>query len=106
MNEAIRPILDELKARLVELYGERLDRVILYGSQARGDQEEDSDIDVLIVLKGPVQTGKERRKISPITADISLKNTVVISSIIVSDEDYTSRPRLFFDNVRREGVRL
>ena len=41
----IQPILQELKARLQEVYGERLKGLYLFGSYARGDATEDSDID-------------------------------------------------------------
>ncbi|MEQ9232801.1 nucleotidyltransferase domain-containing protein [Coleofasciculus sp. E2-BRE-01] len=44
-------ILQELKSYLEKVYQQQLEKIILYGSQARGDAEPDSDIDVLIVLK-------------------------------------------------------
>jgi predicted nucleotidyltransferase len=44
-------ILAQFRAALVEMYGERLDRVVLYGSRARGDEREDSDYDVAVFLK-------------------------------------------------------
>ncbi|MBL0062906.1 MAG: nucleotidyltransferase domain-containing protein [bacterium] len=54
MNPKLKPILDELREALAAHYGERLSKLVLFGSQARGDAEEDSDIDVLVVLKGEV----------------------------------------------------
>lgn len=45
----IEPILDEAKERLQKIYGERLKGLILYGSYARGDATEGSDIDLIIV---------------------------------------------------------
>ena len=50
MPENIRNLLDELKAALHHLYGPRLRGVYLFGSYARGDQDSESDVDVLIVL--------------------------------------------------------
>jgi predicted nucleotidyltransferase len=52
MNPKIKPILDELREALAAHYGERLAKLVLFGSQARGDAEADSDIDVLVVLRG------------------------------------------------------
>ena len=46
-------ILSEIRDRLAKVYGGRLVEVILYGSVARGEEHEDSDIDVLVLLKEP-----------------------------------------------------
>jgi len=46
-KQVVKELVDELK----KLYGDNLSRVILYGSKARGDATEDSDIDILVVLK-------------------------------------------------------
>lgn len=46
------PILAKFRAALDEMYGERIERVVLYGSQARGDAEQDSDYDVAVFLNG------------------------------------------------------
>ena len=51
---AIKPLLNELKLDLQELYGDRLVKLILFGSHARGEANLDSDIDLLAVLKSPV----------------------------------------------------
>jgi predicted nucleotidyltransferase len=59
MNDELTPLLAELRCRFEALYGERLVQMILFGSQARGDAEPGSDIDVLIVLKDPVHAGEE-----------------------------------------------
>ncbi|KJU81566.1 DNA polymerase beta domain-containing protein region [Candidatus Magnetobacterium bavaricum] len=49
--ETSDPILARFRAVLVEIYGDRLDRVVLFGSRARGDGREDSDYDVAVFLK-------------------------------------------------------
>ena len=68
MDARLKTILAELRSRFEALYGDRLVKLILYGSQARGDAEPDSDIDVLVVLKGPVQVGTEIERGSTVTA--------------------------------------
>ena len=53
-DEKLRTILAELRGEFEALYGDRLVKMVLYSSRARGDAEHYSDIDVLVVLKGPV----------------------------------------------------
>ena len=87
-------LLHQLKTRLEEAYGKRLHGVVLFGSEARGDAQKDSDIDVLVILKGPIVVGKDihisiqalyplmleiERPIHPLPAEINNYNEGVIS---------------------------
>ena len=106
LGAELKTILDELKQRLNDLYGERLAQLILYGSQARGDAEEGSDIDVLVVLRGDVNACKEISRTSDIVAGMSLENDTVISCVFMSEDFYLHRSPPLLINVRREGVSL
>ena len=103
MAHALR---QDLSNRLTELYGPRLDRLLLFGSQARGDAEEGSDVDVLVVLHGEVQPGEEIRRTGGIVAELSLVNDQVISCAFVSSQRFMSEKSPFLLNVRREGIAL
>lgn len=97
-------ILLEYRAGLTELLGESLDTVILYGSHARGENHDESDIDVLCVMRRPFSYGEIIALTSELTARLSLAHGVVISRVFVTRQEYETRRLPFFMNVRREGV--
>ena len=106
MNDRLKAILDELRRRLEAIYGPRLAHLVLFGSQARGDAEPGSDIDVLVVLKGPVRPGEEINRTIDDTADLSLEWDVVISCVFMDEDRFLHRQGPLLRNVRREGVPL
>jgi predicted nucleotidyltransferase len=105
-KENLNAVLHELRHQLETLYGPRLVQLILYGSQARGDAEPGSDIDILIVLEGPVNPGEEIERTGDITASLSLEHNVVISCVYMSEERFEHERSSLLLNVRREGIIL
>jgi len=104
MEKELRTILTRLKSELQAIYAGRLVSIILFGSQARGDAQSGSDIDVLIVLRGSVDPATEITRLGPITAALSLANDVVISCVFISEERFATEQSPLLINVRREGV--
>lgn len=102
----IQSALAELKTGLLALYGERLVRLVLYGSVARGDARPDSDVDVLVVLSGPFDRTREIERIVEITYDILLDKGIHVSAHPMSEPDFLTRASPLLQNVRREGVPL
>jgi predicted nucleotidyltransferase len=80
--------------------------VILFGSQARGEAGPDSDVDVLVVLDGPVQVGEEIRRTSHIVGDLSLEHNLVISRIFMSADEFDSGHEPLRQAVLEEGIPL
>ena len=106
VNNPLKIILDRLKLELKNCYGDRLNQLILFGSQARGDAQPDSDIDVLVILKGDVNTGEEIEKTSYFIADLCLETDTVISCIFMAEEQLRNRSSPLLRNIHREGITL
>ena len=102
----IDQLLRQLKTEFERIYGDRLKDVVLYGSWARGEATEDSDIDIAVVLEGSVVPGKEIDRLVDIVTDLNLKNGVLISLYPVSETDFSSVNSPLLMNLRREGVRI
>ncbi|TET61045.1 MAG: nucleotidyltransferase domain-containing protein [Promethearchaeota archaeon] len=102
----IRNILKKFKVRLQNLYGNKFSRLILYGSYARGEFVEDSDIDLAIILKGEISPFKEIDRMSEITYDLVLKYDILISIHPVSEERYLLMKTPFLMNIREEGIQI
>lgn len=100
----IKETIRDLKEQAKKLYGKALKDIIIYGSWARNEATEDSDIDVAIVLKGPVQPCKEIDRLIDIITDINLKYNVLLSVYPVSEDDFKSLNSPLLLNIRKEGV--
>ena len=105
--DEIQIILGILVSDCKQLFGDKLVDVRLFGSYARGDHSEHSDIDVMIILN--MERSEARKYLSRVcklASEIDLKYDVVISPVIRSNHDYNmfkERPG-FYNNVMREGV--
>ncbi len=99
-------VIRELDGGLRELYGGRHRGLVLYGSHARGEADEGSDVDLLLLLAGQVQVGREIRRSSDLVSSLSLESDTVLSLIPVTIEDYRYSSEPYLVNARREGVFL
>lgn len=96
--------ISAFKEALSILYGDRLHGVFLFGSWARGEADADSDIDLLVVLDGRMQPGKEIDRMIDIITDINLEYGVLLAIQPVSAADFTAADSPLLINIRREGV--
>jgi uncharacterized protein len=104
MNE--RALIDEIKQKLVDIYEERFVAVLLYGSVARGDATGSSDIDLMVVLDGDVDTGREIRRIVDTIYPVQISREFFrpIEIIPVSADDYRSIDIGLYGSVKAEGI--
>jgi predicted nucleotidyltransferase len=74
-------LLGALKVAIIELFGDRLVALKLFGSRARGEGRDDSDIDVLVEVRGV--TAEERGAIIDLAHDLGLEADLVISPLVL-----------------------
>jgi len=82
-DAALEKVADGLRA----IYGERLRRLILFGSRARGDAQPDSDVDLLIVLDKIANRWDERRRLDELLGQRLLEDGLVFSAIPISEKE-------------------
>ena len=100
----LEEMLKTLRQEFLRVLGDRFQTMLLYGSWARGEARPDSDIDVLVVVRGPLDYGSLLARTSHIVAALSLEHDVVISRAFVSQEQYDQEQSPFLLNVRRDGA--
>jgi uncharacterized protein len=99
------PILVRFRTALDALYGDRLERVVLFGSRARGDANADSDYDVAVFLRELSDRWGEARRLSVIETDILAETGAFIHSMPYRAGSYRQRTPLMHE-IRRDGVDL
>lgn len=104
MPAGLVALLRRLDAELAALYGERYGGLVLYGSYARGEADEGSDVDLLLLLGGEVDQAREVLRAEEIKWPLSLESGYVLSLLPVSVAAYHSSEDPFLWNARREGI--
>lgn len=99
-----RELLAEIKQRLLNAHGRRLRSVVLYGSEVRREASFDSDIDVLVLLDGPVDYSRDLRANIDALYDLVLSLERPISAIPVDVEVYDAGAYPLYRNAKAEGM--
>jgi len=100
----IQQVLAEVRREFARVLGPQFEAAYLFGSRARGEAREDSDIDVLVVVRGDCDAGELIRRTSDIVSALSLRHDAVISRVFVSKERFEREQSPFLLNVRREAL--
>ena len=104
MDNRIHDIVLKFSQQVKKLLGQKLDKVILYGSYARGDYNEHSDIDIMILT---TLTDEEIKKTEPMLFDLAFDFQDI--SVVVKNKDqfeYWLGALPFYNNVKKEGIVL
>lgn len=105
-QQEILSIVDQLRRELEGLYGPRLKGVYLFGSHARGDAREDSDIDIAVVLERLASTYEEREHCSELQALLSLEKDCVLVLLFMDAASFSRGEYAIHRAVAREGIAL
>jgi predicted nucleotidyltransferase len=98
--------LGEVRSRLEAHYGRRLDSVILHGSEARRDAGPESDVDLLVLLRGEFDYFRELRALVDLLYPLQLEAERILSALPVSADDYRAGTLQLYRNAAHEGITL
>lgn len=102
----IHPAIAEYKNHLLQAFPGRLQRFVIFGSYARGEQTTESDIDVLVSLQGPIST-QDELNIYNSAFEIDLEYDVILDVKILNEDDFSSSMTQympFIENAMQEGI--
>ena len=108
-NTSYYDLLLKLTEHAKNVFGDKLKKVVLYGSYARGDFDTESDIDVMIMVDmPPEELSKYRKLITYFCADMNVENSVFISPKLQSTQLFDKWKNVlpFYKNVINEGINV
>jgi predicted nucleotidyltransferase len=100
-------ILEELKRSLEGFLRDQLINMVLFGSMARGDYDDESDVDVAVIVRG--LTRKLKSQILDEVASLELEHHMPVSVLVLSEEEFNhlkKRERRIALDIEREGIPL
>ena len=103
---ATNDILQKCYDRLQDCYGDDLAGVVLYGSVARGEDDNESDIDLLVLLKSDFNRWREIKRMVRILFPVQMESNRYISAKPVAESDFRNGKVAFLRKAKNEGVAL
>ena len=105
----LNAVTDEIVKCYRSVFGETIVDIFLYGSYARGDYDDESDIDITAIVKGDrLELQNKLKKIWNISADIGLENDIIVSPTVIPFDEYEEYKRTlpYYINIWKEGKRI
>lgn len=106
-NPILISAIREMCIKIADLYGSKLDSILLYGSYARGEEEPESDVDIALIIKEP-DNDITHDAMTDIVVDYELDQGVILSVISIELDQYKKwgSESPFYRNIAKEGVVL
>jgi len=104
LSDPVKRILAQVRDGLARIYGPRLKGLVLYGSHARGEATEDSDLDVLFILDDFESPVAEINRTSALASEVSLEHDLTVCLLPVRHHAWQSHDSVFLTVAREEGV--
>ena len=104
-SPAADPILKRFRAALDSLYGDRIERLVLFGSRARGDAHEDSDYDIAVFLEDLTDRWREFHRLADLRTEILVDTGAFLEARPFRAGSYRDHTPLMHE-IRRDGVDL
>lgn len=95
-----------LVPKLQDIFSNRIDRIILYGSVAKGTQTSESDVDIALIVRG--YTEEMHEEMTDLTVDLQLEYNLVLSLVLIDYDNFREWSEVlpFYRNVQEEGIIL
>lgn len=109
MPQIISDILYEYAQGIKKIFGKDLKKIILYGSYARGDYNESSDVDILILVDLDDEKIKQKTsELAEYNFEMEIKCDLQLSPVVINEEqfEYWSDTLPFYKNILKEGIRI
>jgi uncharacterized protein len=99
------PVLTRFRTAVLKIYGNRVQRMVLYGSRARGEARPDSDYDIAVFIKDLAASDDEMGRLADLETDILYETGAVINAMPYPAGTYQDRTSLMRE-IRRDGIDL
>ncbi|MBD5548255.1 MAG: nucleotidyltransferase domain-containing protein [Lachnospiraceae bacterium] len=105
----IDKISQQISQSYRSVYGDNIVAIYLYGSYARGNYDEESDVDIAAIIRGNrIDLQRKLKQIWDVSADIGLKNDVIVSPTVIPFDEYEEYKHTlpYYMNIQKEGKRI
>jgi predicted nucleotidyltransferase len=105
-HAVVQQVLRDLTIGLRGIYGDAIPRVLLFGSQARGEAHADSDIDVLLLFSKPIHPLDEIMRVSNLLCEINLDYGELVSLLPGTEQQFQLSSGPFWRRMRSEAIEI